>query len=110
LINQGSAEDKLKFILNLYDRQKEIFYTQQEIVNILTNMFTLLNIPTSTNDLSERVDKILTYINLNNRISKKKICWNTFCITVLNHSTSFELLLSNNCDSDNFEEISISHF
>lgn len=98
LINQGSTEDKLKFILNLYDRQKQVYYTQQEISILLTNMFYLLNIPKSSNNLSERLDKILSYISLNNQT--KKISWNIFCMSVRNCSTLQEILLLNNSDNE----------
>ncbi|CAF1136820.1 unnamed protein product [Rotaria sordida] len=99
LINQGTDEDKLKLILNLHDRQQN-YYTQQDIVNILTNMFALFNIPTLENNLSQRINTILTYADMDNK--KAKICWNTFCTYVLNNSSSLELLLSNQLNSEDF--------
>ncbi len=105
LVNQSSAEDKLKFILNLYDPRRENRFTQDEIVVILTNMFYILDIPRSTNKLSEKLDYILKSNNLNNRI-----CWNTFSVLLLNHSTLFELLLSNHFDQEISEENSITRF
>ncbi len=105
LVNQSSAEDKLKFILNLYDPRRENRFTQDEIVVILTNMFYILDIPRSTNKLSEKLDYILKSNNLNNRI-----CWNTFSVLLLNHSILFELLLSNHFDQEILEENSITRF
>ncbi|CAF2475494.1 unnamed protein product [Rotaria sp. Silwood2] len=101
LINQGTNEDKLKLILNLHDRQQN-YYTQKEIVNIFTNMFALLNISKLVNDLSQSINTILTNANMNNK--KSKICWNTFCIYVLNHSLSLELIFSNHLINESFEE------
>lgn len=100
-INEGTDTDKLKLVLNLCERQ-QTYYKQQEIVNILANLFGLLNIPRWQNDLSERVGTILRYVNMNN--NAKKISWNKFCLFVLNHSPSFDLLLAHNMDSEDFEE------
>ncbi|CAF0977896.1 unnamed protein product [Rotaria sp. Silwood1] len=101
LINQGTNEDKLKLILNLHDRQQN-YYTQQKIVNILTNMFAFLNISQLSNGLSQRINTILINANMNNK--KSKICWNTFCTYILNNSSSLQLLLSNSINNENFEE------
>jgi Ca2+-binding EF-hand superfamily protein len=98
LINQGSKEDKLKFILNVYDRQRNYYYTQLQTINILTDMFDLLNISISKDDLSRRIDTVLTHLKLDNRNSK--ICWNTFCISVLRLSSFRELLLADSFDEN----------
>jgi len=101
LINQESEDTKLKFILSLYDRQKKIYYTQQEVIKILINMFDLLNIPTLDNDLNHRIDRILIFLYSNNR--NTKICWNTFCKSVLNQSSLLKLLLSNDFDNESLD-------
>jgi Ca2+-binding EF-hand superfamily protein len=99
LMNQDSVEDKLKFILNLYDPRREIRFTREEIVTILTNMFYILDMSKSINQLPEKLDYIFKSINLNNQI-----CWNTFSVSLFNHSILFQLLLSNHFDPNTFEE------
>ncbi|CAF2976881.1 unnamed protein product [Rotaria socialis] len=101
LINQGTDQDKLKFILTIHDRHS-IYYTRQEIVDILKTLFDLLNISKQTNELSERINMILTSSKMNHNTTK--ICWNTFCTYVLNQSSSFQILLSNQLDTENVDK------
>lgn len=90
LINVGSIEEKLKFILTLYQREKTQHFTREEIVRLFNSMFKLLDMIKFTERLTEKVDIICKSINGNQRIS-----WCTFSTAVLNQSTLFELLLSN---------------
>jgi len=102
LINQGSIQDKLKLILNLYDRDKKKDLTRQQLENVLINMFDLLNIPKPKNGLSQRINTILTRINFNTQSAK--INWHTFSSSVLNNSSLFELLISNDVDENASED------
>ncbi|CAF1105289.1 unnamed protein product [Rotaria magnacalcarata] len=100
LINQGTDQDKLKFILTIHDRHSS-YYARQEIADILKMLFGLLNISKQTNELSERINMILTSSNMNNNATK--ICWDTFCTYILNQSSSFQILLSNQLDTENVD-------
>ncbi|CAF1289342.1 unnamed protein product [Adineta steineri] len=93
LINQGSSENKLKLILSLYDKDKQKYLTRQQLENVLINMFDLLDIPIPNNGLSERINTILTRGNFNNQNSK--ISWHAFRTHILDNSSSFDLLVSN---------------
>ncbi|CAF1470640.1 unnamed protein product [Adineta steineri] len=104
LINQESEENKLKFIFKLYDRQTKIYYNQKEIQSILIHLFNLLNISRGSHEIIQIIDTILIHLHLNNQ--NIKICWNTFCKTVLNKPFLFKLLLSSN--NDNFDEILVT--
>ena len=93
LINQGSSEDKLKLILNLYDRDKQKYVSRQELEEVLINMFDLLNMTKPKTDLSQKLDTILSRGNFN---TQNKISWHTFSSHVLNNSSLFDLLISRN--------------
>ncbi|UJR13890.1 hypothetical protein I4U23_000897 [Adineta vaga] len=102
LINQGLAEDKLKLILNLYDKKKEKYLTKQQLENVLIDMFDLLNIPKPTNGLTQTIETILTRANFNRQ--NAKISWHAFSSHVLNDSSLFNLLISNNPITDDFND------
>ncbi len=101
-INQGTIEEKLKLILNLYDRDKKKYLTRQEIENVLINMFDLLNIPKPTDGLSKRIDTILNRANFNNQ--NTKISWHTFSSYVLEQPSLFKLLISNDTDGNTSDD------
>lgn len=90
LINLGSIEEKLKFILTLYRREREVQFTREEIARLLTTMFKFFDMSKSMEKLDGNIDEIFRSINANQRIG-----WNTFCTTVLNQLTLFELQPSN---------------
>jgi len=102
LINQGTSEDKLKLILHLYDQDKTKYLTRQQLENVLTNMFDILNIPKPINGLSKKLDTILTRANFNNQNSK--ISWHTFSSSVIDNPSLFRLLISNSTDRRTSED------
>lgn len=54
LINRGTEQEKLKLILNLYDREKSKYLTLKQLETVLTDMFDLLNIPKPSDGLARR--------------------------------------------------------
>lgn len=100
LINQGTNEEKLRFLLTIHDH-KPIYYTKSEMLNILKTLFALFNISTQTNGLLERINTVLKQAKIDD--DSAKICWDKFCTYVLNHQSSFEFFLSNNPDNENVE-------
>ena len=100
LINLGSIEEKLKFILTLYRREREIQFTREEITRLLTTMFKFFDMSKSMERLDGNIDEILRSINANQRIG-----WNTFCTTVLNQLTLFEFPPSNSVSEDSSGQI-----
>ncbi|CAF1105951.1 unnamed protein product [Adineta ricciae] len=106
LIAEESNEIKLTFLLKLFDQEKKYYYySRKDIHQIFTTMFHLFNISPSNDDLLQRIDTILTRLHLHD--SNVKICWNTFCVSILNQSSLFELLISSP-DEDSCE-IFITH-
>ena len=95
LINVGSIEEKLKFILTLYQRERAHYFTKEEIVRLLSQMFQLLDMIKFAEKLPEKIDEICKSIGCNQRI-----CWKTFSTALLNQPTLVELFLSNQL-SDN---------
>lgn len=93
LINQGTEEEKLKLILDLYDREKTKYLTRKQLENVLTDMFDLLNIPKPTNGLSQSIETILNRTNFSSQESK--ISWHTFRNYVRHDPSLFALLVSN---------------
>ena len=108
LINRDSSEKKLKLILNLYDREKTKYLTREQLENVLTNMFDLLDIPQPTNGLTRRIDTILTQSNLTDQ--ETKISWHAFRTSVLNDRALFQLLLANDDDDDDDWSVLITRF
>ncbi|CAF1328659.1 unnamed protein product [Rotaria sp. Silwood1] len=98
LINQGSLEEKLKLIFRLYDRDKKKYLTRQQLENILSNMFDLLNLSKSKNGLSQNIEKILNRANFSSQ--NTKISWSTFSTYVLNDPSLFAMLVSNDIEHD----------
>ncbi|CAF1363533.1 unnamed protein product [Adineta ricciae] len=98
LINQGFVEDKLRLILNLYDKDKEKYLTKEQLKNVLNDMFDLLDIPTAKDDLMQRIETILTRANFNTQSSK--FSWHAFSSHVLNNQSLFNLLISNQTVAD----------
>jgi Ca2+-binding EF-hand superfamily protein len=102
LINQGSTEEKLKLILRLYDRDEKKYLTRQELEDVLISMFDLLNMTKSKNDLSQKIDTILSRANFNSQNSK--ISWRTFSTHILNDSSLYELLISKDINRKNITD------
>lgn len=96
LINRGTNEDKLKLVFNLYDRNKEKYFTRQQLEQLLDQMFDLINLPKPNNGLTQRLETILNRTNFNTQNSK--ISWHTFSTYVLNDPALFELLLIDDID------------
>jgi Ca2+-binding EF-hand superfamily protein len=97
-INQGSVKEKLKLILNLYDRNKTKYLTREQLENVLNNMFDLLNIPKPPNGLSKTIETILTRANFNKQ--ETKISWHTFSTYIVNDPSLFQLLISGDNNDD----------
>lgn len=102
LINRGTEGDKLKLILNLYDREKTKYLTLKQLENVLTDMFDLLNIPQPPDGISRRIDWILSRAELNSQDSK--ISWQTFRNCILNDPTLFALLVPNHHQTQHVHE------
>ena len=92
LINQSSAEDKLRTIFKLYDQGKNKSFTRAELSTILTQMFDVLNISKPNGGLEQAIDTIIQRSNIN--VDSEKIVWNTFRIYVLQDPLLFQLLLN----------------
>ena len=98
LMNQGSAEEKLRLILHLYDRNKEKYLTRQQLERVVTNMFDVLDIPKPTGGLSQALQQILSRAHFNN--DNSKIAWNSFTTYILEDRSLLKLLLSGDDDDD----------
>ena len=94
LINRGTEQEKLKLILNLYDREKSKYLTLKQLETVLTDMFELLNIPKPPGGLPRHIDSILNRANFNTQ--ETKISWQTFRSYVFNDPSLFALLIPNN--------------
>ena len=102
LVNQYSLEDKFRLMLNLYNKDKSQHLTQQQLESVLMNMFDILNISTSSNGLTERINKILNRANVNSY--EAKISWEAFSAYVLNDPLILEFLISSDSDGHQFSE------
>lgn len=98
LINQDSTEEKLKLLLTLYDRDQTKYLTKQQMENILINMFDLLNLSKSKIGLTQRLDTILTRVNINTQ--NEKISWYIFSSSVVNNRSLFQFLISNHVEDN----------
>lgn len=111
LINRGTEREKLKLILNLYDREKSKYLTQKQLENVLTDMFDLLNIPKPADGLPRRIELIFSRANFNQQ--EAKISWHTFRNFVLNDPSLFALLVSDDeetTDSDDESHWIVTRF
>lgn len=101
LINQGTTEDKLKLILNLYQNGQNKLFTKNELIAIFTSMFDILNIPLPVGGFSKAIDEILHRANMNN--AADKIVWNTFRNYVM-RDYSLLRLLATGSDKDKYHD------
>jgi len=92
LINQGNRNEKLIFILTFFKHDENIYFTQEKLIEFFINIFYLLNLSKFVEYLPEKIQKILSSINID--VEQKQISWNEFTLCILNHSNLFESLIT----------------
>lgn len=92
LMHQGSPDEKLRLIFRLYDRDKEKYFTEQQLEDVLKKMFEVLVLPPPADGLSQAIHEIFLRTNMTQ--NNNKVSWNTFRTYVLGDKSLFRLLLS----------------
>jgi Ca2+-binding EF-hand superfamily protein len=98
LITRGSAEEKIRLISRLYDPNKNKYLTRQQLEQVLSTMFDILQIERPPIGLAETIDRILQRTNINQQ--SNKISWHTFSTYLLEDTSLLQLLLSNEENDD----------
>jgi Ca2+-binding EF-hand superfamily protein len=91
LTNDGSIYEKIKLIFNLYNKEKDKYFSRYQIKEFLRNMFDLLDIPSSKLNIIQVID----FIYQKNKIKKdEKINWKQFTEDIMNDQYLYEQLIS----------------
>jgi Ca2+-binding EF-hand superfamily protein len=91
LTNDGTIDEKFQFIFHLFDKEKEKYFSRNEIKDFLKNIFHLFDIPSSKFNLIDVID----FVFQKNNIQKdQKIQWKQFAQYILNHQSLYEQLIS----------------
>lgn len=90
LMTRGTTDEKLRFIFRLYDEKKEKFLTDEQLENVLNQMFEILMIPKPTNGFSSSINEIVRRTKITRE--KNEISWNIFRSFVLEDESLFRLL------------------
>jgi len=91
LTNDGSIYEKIKLIFNLYDKEKDKYFSRHQIKEFLRNMFDLLDIPSSKLNIIQVIDLVYQ----KNKIKKdEKINWKQFTEDIMNDQYLYEQLIS----------------
>jgi len=91
LINDGSIDEKIKLIFNLYNKEKEKYFSRYQIKEFLRNMFDLFDIPSSKLNIIQIIDFIYQKNNLK---KDQKINWKQFTQDIMNDQALYEQLIS----------------
>jgi len=91
LTNDGSIYEKLDLIFRLYDKEKEKYFSRDQIKEFLRNMFDIFDIPSSKFNITEVIDTVFQRNNIN---KDQKINWNQFTQYIVNDQSLFEQLIS----------------
>jgi len=91
ITNDGSIYEKIKLIFNSYDKDKEKYFTRNQIKEFLRNMFDLFDIPSSKLNIIDVIDFIF---HKNNIKKDEKINWKQFTEDIINDHSLYEQLIS----------------
>lgn len=102
LTNNGSNNEKLKLIFNLYYKTKDKYFSRNEIKDLLRNMFILFDIPSSKLNITDVID----FIFHKNKISKDdKINWKEFTQEIIEDQQLFQHIISVESSSKDYQVI-----
>jgi Ca2+-binding EF-hand superfamily protein len=91
LTNNGSNNEKLNLIFNLFNKTKDKYFSRNELKDFLRNMFDLLDIPSSKLNITEIID----FIFHENKINKdEKINWKEFTQQISDDQHLLQQLIS----------------
>lgn len=105
-IHGESDRMKLKFILQLYHRNKTKYYSRAKVFDTLMNLFDLFNMHGERFEREKKLVTIIYQIEPNDR-EKNKISWTNMCRSMKKEISFFKYLLSD--DDDAAETNSITH-
>lgn len=96
LIRDGQIDEKLKFISNFNDHQKEKDFTIYQLKDLLRNLFHLLDIQISKSNLNELIHSTFE----KNHLKKdEKINWKIFIQSILDDQLLYEQYIPTQSDS-----------